>query len=48
MNDAPIPAHWDFIAAAYAVTIIGLFALTIVVVLNLVRWSKRAREDGER
>jgi len=48
MSDAPIPAHWDFIEAAYAVTIVGLLVLTLSVVFNLMRWAKRAREQGER
>ncbi len=45
MSQGPIPAHWDFIAAAYAVTVIGLMVLTLGVALNLRRWAKRAREE---
>lgn len=33
-----------YVAAAYAVTGLGLAALTIMVVLHLRRWARRARE----
>lgn len=42
---APIAAHWDFIAAAYAVSAIALGALTIGVVASLMHWARRAREE---
>lgn len=34
----------NFVVAAYAVTGIGLIALTVIIVLRLMHWSARARE----
>ena len=45
---APIPPHWDFIAAAYAISALALAALTIGVVVNLMRWAKAARDEEAR
>ena len=45
MNEGPIPAHWPFIEAAYAVTLVGLLALTLAIFLQLRSWARRAREE---
>lgn len=36
--------HWPYVWAAYCVTAAGLGALALVVVFNLRRWAKRAKD----
>ena len=37
---------WPYIVGAYAVTGVGLIALTLGVVLHLMRWARKAREES--
>jgi hypothetical protein len=39
-----IAGGWNFVIAAYAVTLGGLAALALLVALRARQWAKRARE----
>lgn len=44
-----ISGGWNFVIAAYVVTLGGLAVLAIIVVLRARAWAKRARElDAKR
>jgi hypothetical protein len=40
-----IEGGWAYIWAAYALALVALGALTISVLLRLLHWAKRAREE---
>jgi len=38
-----IPGAWNYVEAAYAVTLAGLIVLAAVIVLRLLHWSREAK-----
>lgn len=43
----PPEPHWEYIEAAFALSVVALGALTLWIYLNLKRWASRAKAEDK-